>query len=113
MAEQENETVALDGTILDTQLYDHLYTGINTYTELPLMLELAAYEVATSEFDSLKIHALTYHISGLVGIVAGVKKALKHLEDEAKILGVDLSEEMDMSDYRRYQFMKKALEKFL
>jgi hypothetical protein len=110
---EEKQTVALDGSILDTQLYDYLYTNINTYNELPLMLELAAYEVATSEMDSLKIHALTYHISGLVGIISGAQKALKHLEDEVKILGVDLSEEMDMNDYRRYTYLKKALEKFL
>lgn len=107
------ETFALDGTPIDTEVYDRLYNSINTYVELPLMLELAAYEVATSEFDTLKIHAITYHISGLVGIISGVQKALKHLDNEMKILGINLSDEMDMNDYRRYASLQKALEKFL
>jgi hypothetical protein len=110
---EKKELLALDGTILNEEVYELIFNEINTYAELPLMLELAAYEVARSEFDSLKVHALTYHISGLVSVISGAKKALSQLEDEVKIIGFKLEDEMDMNEYRRYVQLKKCLEKFL
>jgi len=104
---------ALDGTELDKLVYERLFNEINTYTELPLMLELAAYEVSRSEYDALKEHAISYHISGLVNVIAGVVKAFKHFEYEAKILGLSLEDEMDINDYRRYKKLKECLKNFL
>lgn len=113
MPNQDGELLALDGTVLNQEVYEKIFNDINTYAELPLMLELAMYEVVRSDYDSLKEHAVIYHLSGLVSVVSGVKKALKQLEDEIKILSINLDEEMDILEYQRYLKLKKSLETFI
>lgn len=115
MAERE-KVRAMDGSLIDKEVYELLYEELNTYTELPLMLELATNEVAESGDvggKDVQRSAVSHHISGLVSVVRGVQKALEPLEAEVERLGIDLSGEMDSMDVIRYRKLKEFLESFL
>ena len=106
----ENELQGLDGTVLDKELFEKLYNNNNTYSELPAMIELAAFDVTRSEFDAVKEHAVCYHISGIVDVIYGCAKGLKLLQDEALLLDIDLQDHMDSKDYKRYKLIKDLLQ---
>lgn len=113
MPDSKREIIqAMDGSYIDKKIYDGIFTEIQTYAELPLMLELATYEVAQSEDDSFKEHAVTYHISGMIEILRGIKKALIPLEKEVERMKIDLSMEMDSMDAIRYRKFKEFLDGF-
>lgn len=105
----ENKTMGLNGELLDKETFEKLFNKIDTYSELPAMLERAAFDVTRSDFDSLKEHSICYHIAGMTDIIYAVLRALKRLEDEAKILEIKLDEEMDYKDYEKYAALKVLL----
>jgi hypothetical protein len=106
----KNEPVeSLDGTPLDPIVFNRLFNSIDTYAELPAMLERVTFDVSKSDFDSLKEHSIAYHIAGITDLVYGSLKALKRLEQEVKILDMDLDNEMEYKDLERYDALKSAL----
>lgn len=111
MDRKEKKIEGLRGEMLDKQTFDKLFNHIDTYSELPAMLERVAFDVARSEFDSLKEHSICYHIAGMTEIIYGAIRSLKHLENEVKILGINLEEEMDYRDLEKYLALKTILSK--
>lgn len=107
--ENDKNVEALDGSPLDEIVFNRLFNEIDTYVELPAMLEKVTFDVSKSEFDSLKEHSISYHIAGLTDVVYGALKALKRLEQEVKILDINLEEEMDFKDLDKYNALKEAI----
>jgi hypothetical protein len=110
--EDQGKLLALDGTELNKKVFETLFNEINTYEELPKMLELVTHDVVRTEFDRLKEHAIGYHVSGMVDIILGVQKALKHLEEEMKIFDMDIEEVMDDEQYLKYVQIKQFFTNF-
>ena len=96
----------------DNEVFNVLFNEMNTYEVLPEMFKKVTHEVVRSEFDVLKNHAILYHISGMVDIVIGAKEALKDLEDEVKLLGINLEEEMDEEQLLKYYNLKDFFKNF-
>lgn len=90
-------------------LFDAIFHKTNTYNELPEIFEQLGYEVSRSSFDGLKEYSLIYHLSGLSNTLMGILKAIRQLEDEAKILDIDLESEMDEDDYKLYEKLSGLL----
>jgi coenzyme F420-reducing hydrogenase alpha subunit len=99
----------LNGELLDKETFNNLFNNLDTYIELPAMLERTAYDVSRSEFDPLKEHSICYHMAGLTELIYSARKALNYLENESKILGMDLEDHMDYKDYKKYHLLKEVI----
>lgn len=98
---------------MDQKVFNILFNQIETYAELPEMFEKAALDVSRSDYDSLKDHAICYHIAGLTNTIYGALRALKRLDDESKILEIKLDEEMDQKEWEKYMALKTVLDKLI
>lgn len=97
---------------MTNKIFDKLFNELETYEVIPEMINKAVSDCVRSEFDSIKNHAVCYHISGIINIVKEMDQAITQLDNHLIILGIDVDDELEEETIERLQKLKAFLKTF-
>lgn len=86
----------------DNDVFEYLFNESDTYFIIPQMLEKACVDISESNYDEFKEYSIIHHSSGMIDIIMSIFSCMEKLNKQAIILGINLEEVMDESQYKKF-----------